>query len=195
MSLIEPIVAAAPFAIGWTTHGLLSHRRSVAARYCPLTQILTRDGWEKAAFRRMLRGNAAIVLLDLDGFKDVNDTFGHAAGDAVLKTTGHRLHLWAGASDGTAGRLGGDEFVLVISADNVQTGIEQLHDLLTTPVDWQGQQLKVGASIGVVPTDGLTLSEALDLADKAMYQAKGSGGRRRHRRRQAAAGTRPEVTR
>ncbi|MFF8432425.1 GGDEF domain-containing protein [Streptomyces sp. NPDC016566] len=195
MSLIQPLIAAAPLALGWTTHGLLYRRRLTAARYCPLTQLLTRDGWEKAALRRVLRGNAAVAIVDLDGFKGVNDTFGHAAGDAVLKATGHRLHLWAGASDGTAGRLGGDEFALVMSADDFQSGIDQLHDLLTAPVDWQGQQLEVGASIGAVPTDGLTLSEALAHADRAMYQAKGSGGRRGPRRHQDAPQGRPEVTR
>ncbi|WP_341485484.1 GGDEF domain-containing protein (plasmid) [Streptomyces sp. GD-15H] len=195
MSLIEPIATAAPLLVGWTTTGLFYRRRLAAARRCPLTQLPTRDGWEKAALRRTLRGNAAVAVIDLDGFKGVNDTFGHAAGDAVLKATGHRLHLWAGASDGTAGRLGGDEFALVMSSDDFQTGIEQLHELLTAPVDWQGQQLEVGASIGAVPTDGLTLSEALAHADQAMYQAKGSGGRRGPRRHQADAKTSPEVTR
>ncbi|MFI9824599.1 GGDEF domain-containing protein [Streptomyces sp. NPDC052013] len=197
MSLIEPIVTAAPLLAGWTAHGLLFRRRLAAARLDPLTQLLTRDGWEKAAMRRVLRGNAAVAVIDLDGFKTVNDTYGHAAGDAVLKATGHRLHLWAGASDGTAGRLGGDEFALVMWADDFQVGLEQLHELLTAPVDWQGQQLEIGASIGAVPTDGLTLSEALAHADKAMYRAKTSRGRSgsRGHRRHAAAETRPEVTR
>ncbi|MET7843668.1 GGDEF domain-containing protein [Streptomyces sp. NPDC005356] len=194
MSLIEPFTAAAPLVVGWTTHGLLFRRRLAAARRCPLTQLLTRDGWEKAALRRILRGNAAVAVIDLDGFKAVNDTFGHAAGDAVLKATGHRLHLWAGASDGTAGRLGGDEFALVMSTDDFHVGIEQLHELLTAAVDWQGQQLEVGASIGAVPTDGLTLSEALKQADQAMYEAKGSGGRRGPRRPQDAT-ARLEVAR
>ncbi|MFE4678191.1 GGDEF domain-containing protein [Streptomyces sp. NPDC056723] len=194
MSLIEPFAAAAPLVVGWTTHGLLFRRRLTAARRCPLTQLLTRDGWEKAALRRILRGNAAVAVIDLDGFKAVNDMFGHAAGDAVLKATGHRLHLWAGASDGTAGRLGGDEFALVMSTDDFHVGIEQLHELLTAPVDWQGQQLEVGASIGAVPTDGLTLSEALKQADQAMYEAKGSGGRRGPRRPQDAT-ARLEVAR
>ncbi|MCX4707169.1 GGDEF domain-containing protein [Streptomyces sp. NBC_01373] len=186
MSLIEPIATAAPLLVGWTTTSLFYRRRLTAARHCPLTQLLTRDGWEKAALRRILQGNVAVAVIDLDSFKAVNDTFGHAAGDAVLKATGHRLHLWAGASDGTAGRLGGDEFALVLTADDFQTGIEQLHELLTTPVDWQGQSLKVGASIGAVPADGLTLSEALARADQAMYEVKGSGGRRGPRRQHEA---------
>ena len=143
MSLIEPIATAAPLLVGWTTTGLFYRRRLAAARHCPLTQLLTRDGWEKAALRRIRRGNVAVAVIDLDSFKAVNDTFGHAAGDAVLKATGHRLHLWAGASDGTAGRLGGDEFALVLTADDFQTGIEQLHELMTAPVDWQGQLLEV----------------------------------------------------
>ncbi|MFF0794169.1 GGDEF domain-containing protein [Streptomyces spiralis] len=197
MSLIQPLVAAAPLAVGWTAHGLLFRRRLSAARSCPLTQLLTRDGWEKAALRRILRGGAAVAVIDLDDFKAVNDTFGHAAGDAVLKATGHGLHLWAGASNGTAGRLGGDEFALVMTADNFESGIEQLHELLTAPIDWQGLQLQVGASIGAVPADGLTLSQALAHADKAMYWEKatsGRSGRRGHRQHQAAVEGRPEVT-
>ncbi|MFD5234312.1 GGDEF domain-containing protein [Streptomyces qaidamensis] len=195
MSLIEPIVTAAPLLAGWTTTGLFYRRRLAVARRDPLTSLLTRDGWEKAARRHILRGNAAIAVIDLDGFKGINDTFGHPAGDAILKATGHRLHLWAGACNGTAGRLGGDEFVLVLTADDFEAGIEQLHELLTAPVDWQGQQLAVGASIGAVPADGLTLSEALTHADQAMYEVKGNGGRRGPRRHQDAPQGRPEVNR
>ncbi|MEU5610520.1 GGDEF domain-containing protein [Streptomyces sparsogenes] len=195
MFAIDPATVAysAPLLVGWTTHGLLYRRRLAAARRCPLTHLLTRDGWEKAALRRILRGNAAVAIIDLDDFKPINDTFGHAAGDAILKATGHRLHLWASASDGTACRLGGDEFALVMTADDFTTGIEQLHELLTVPVDWQGQQLEVGASIGAVQTDGLTLSEAMRHADEAMYAAKGSGGRRGPRRHQAPTTALPEV--
>ncbi|MFC7846712.1 GGDEF domain-containing protein [Streptomyces sp. NPDC057382] len=193
MSLIEPMVTAAPLLAGWTTTSLFYRRRLAAARRDPLTSLLTREGWEKAALRRILQGNAAVAVIDLDGFKGVNDTFGHAAGDAVLKVTGHRLHLWAGASNGAAGRLGGDEFALVLTADDFQAGIEQLHELLTAPVDWQGKQLAVGASIGAVPVDGLTLSEALAHADQAMYEVKGNGGRRGPRRHQDATQDRPEV--
>ncbi|WP_331729815.1 GGDEF domain-containing protein [Streptomyces chartreusis] len=197
MSLIEPIAAATPLVVGWTTHVLLFRRRLAAARRDPLTGLLTRDGWEKAALRRIQRGNAALAIIDLDGFKAVNDDNGHPAGDAVLKQTGYRLHLWAGAVDGTAGRLGGDEFALVMSADDFHTGIEQLHEVLTNPVHWQGKQLEVGASIGAVPTDGLTLSEALAHADKAMYWEKNNQGRsgRRGHRRPAAARVRTEVAR
>lgn len=195
MSLIEPIATAAPLLVGWTTTSLFYRRRLAAARRDPLTGLLTRDGWEKAALRRILQGNAAVAVIDLDGFKGVNDTFGHAAGDAVLKATGHRLHLWANASDGTAGRLGGDEFALAMSTDDFQAGIEQLHELVTAPVDWQGQQLEVGASIGAIPTNGLSLTEALGQADRLMYEAKGGGGRREPRRHQDATEGRPEVTR
>ena len=191
MSLLEPIATAAPLLVGWTTTGLFYRHRLAAARYCPLTNVLTREGWEKEALRRILRGNAAVAVIDLDGFKSVNDTFGHAAGDAVLKATGHRLHLWAAASDGTAGRLGGDEFALILTSTDLQTNIEQLHEVLTAPVDWNGRLLEVGASIGVIHTDGLTLSQALAEADRAMYEAKGGGGRRAPRR----SHTSPEVDR
>ncbi|MFJ4851690.1 GGDEF domain-containing protein [Streptomyces sp. NPDC088733] len=178
---IQELACTVPLLAGWTVHGLVNRRRLDAARRCPLTSLLTRDGWTREAERRIRKNDTVVALLDLDGFKAVNDTHGHAAGDAVLRATGHRLHLWAGASDGTAGRLGGDEFVLVMHDRDFQPGIEQLHELLTAPVAWQGRELQVGASIGAVRTSGLTLTEALEHADKAMYEAKGSGGRRGHR--------------
>ena len=105
MSLIEP---SRPQRRYWSAGRPrpFYRRRLAAARRDPLTSLLTREGWEKAALRHILRGNAAIAVIDLDGFKGINDTFGHPAGDAILKATGHRLHLWAGASNGTAGRLG-----------------------------------------------------------------------------------------
>ncbi|MER6138304.1 GGDEF domain-containing protein [Streptomyces sp. NPDC001815] len=198
MSLLEPIATAAPILAGWTTHTLLYRRRLAAARQCPLTNLLTRDGWTAVAQRRLRKGDAAVVLIDLDDFKTINDSLGHAAGDAVLRATGHRLSLWAHASDGEAGRLGGDEFVLVITDTEFSLGIEQLHEVLTAPVHWQDQQLQVGASIGAVRADGLTLSEALAHADKAMYWEKNRNaraGRRGSRRHQVTAKVRSEVNR
>lgn len=197
MYALADMVTMAPLAAGWATTGLVCRRRLAAARRDPLTDLLTRAGWEQAAGRRIMRGRAVVALIDLDSFKGINDTFGHAAGDAVLRATGYRLGLWAGASDGVAGRLGGDEFVLAMSDRDLTAGIEELHEVLTAPVAWQDQHLQVGASIGFALADGLTLSEALGRADQAMYEVKRSTGRqgRRGPRRQLAIEARPEVIR
>ncbi|WP_344625931.1 GGDEF domain-containing protein, partial [Kitasatospora arboriphila] len=109
---LAPILAAAGVPLlGWTTHGTWLARRLATARRDPLTGLLTRDGFTARA-ERLIRSHpdrATVLLVDLDDFKTVNDTHGHAAGDAVLTATAHRLTAWCGPS-GLAARLGGDEF-------------------------------------------------------------------------------------
>ncbi len=124
----------------------------------------------------------AIVYIDLDGFKRVNDVHGHAAGDEVLCTVAARLKQAIRESD-LAARLGGDEFALIL----VNTGSEaaqalalQLMDALSAPYAVGALDLEISASIGIAcyPQSG-TVREALSLrADEAMYQAKAAGKRR-----------------
>lgn len=119
----------------------------------------------------------SIMLIDLDGFKDANDTHGHAAGDTVLQTVAHRLHTVFGTSS-TIARLGGDEFAILILDDrdcgNVMRLAEQASGILHQPVPWRNNMITVGASIGVsrFPDDGTEASELLHAADIAMYDAK-----------------------
>ncbi|RYY08212.1 MAG: GGDEF and EAL domain-containing protein, partial [Alphaproteobacteria bacterium] len=119
----------------------------------------------------------SIVLIDLDGFKDVNDTHGHAAGDTILKTVAHRLHTVFG-SGGTIARLGGDEFAVLVPRDHDGATVAMLADkaskLLHQPVAWRGNMVTVGASIGIscFPNDGTAADELLHAADIAMYEAK-----------------------
>jgi len=121
-----------------------------------------------------------VFFLDLDGFKGVNDSLGHEAGDQVLKEVSRRLQKTVRESD-TVARLGGDEFVLVLSST---TGPEaagaiatKVINALSDPIMFNGQSCTIGASIGIAiyPKDGETRDALLSKADAAMYAAKESG--------------------
>lgn len=151
------------------------------ARHDPLTGLLNRNGLSRWAGEHAGRAEAglAVLYLDLDWFKTINDTLGHAAGDAVLVGVGKRLQEIAGPHVRVA-RIGGDEFVLV--AENIgRERAEQLKARISEAVAGQayvvaGQNVHVGASIGVALSDdhGGTLSELLDVADMALHHAKTS---------------------
>ncbi len=119
----------------------------------------------------------AVASLDLDGFKAINDTYGHAAGDALLVAVAARLRSAAG-EDGFVARFGGDEFVLLCEPGAEGSAVDVLCrraiDALSAPFDLLGIAMSVGASIGVAlaPADGTTLQELLKNADSALYRAK-----------------------
>ena len=122
----------------------------------------------------------AVVLIDLNNFKTINDTHGHEAGDVVLKVVAKRLLASVRDSD-TVARLSGDEFVLVLvnqpSLRFTLRMIERLRQGLTRPVSFMHKEVAVGASLGVsvYPHDGLTAAELVRSADVAMYHAKATG--------------------
>lgn len=165
--------------LGWAVHGSVLAHRLASARRDPLTGLHTRAGWTARAEHCIRRHPAAAVLLvDLDHFKNVNDTHGHAAGDAVLAVTGDRLRAWCGRH-GTAGRLGGDEFVAVVQ-DLAAIDLDALIAALHRPLHYAGRSLPLAASVGVCRLAELpvpTLTDALAAADAAMYAAKGRGRR------------------
>lgn len=121
-----------------------------------------------------------IVYLDLDGFKAINDNFGHEVGDRVLKEVAARLRGTTRESD-TAARIGGDEFVVVVldagSDDKAVHVAGNILNAIKHPMSISGREHRVGASIGVsrFPVDGREIDELLSRADRAMYQAKRSG--------------------
>jgi len=124
--------------------------------------------------------SGVLLLLDLDHFKEVNDTFGHYAGDRLLEQVGHRL-LDSVPANAVVARLGGDEFAVLVetsamSAEEAQAIPRDLLALLDRPVVVEGQRLNVAASIGVVqyPADGHDADSLLRRADVAMYVAKRS---------------------
>jgi diguanylate cyclase (GGDEF)-like protein/PAS domain S-box-containing protein len=123
----------------------------------------------------------AVVFLDLDGFKQVNDTFGHHIGDNLLQSVAERLKNCVREGDSLA-RLAGDEFTMVVSGRSAEQGVNILADKvireLTAPFNIAGNHIKIGTSLGIsiFPDDGDTVSELMEKADAAMYQAKVDGG-------------------
>ena len=127
----------------------------------------------------------AALLLDLDGFKEINDRHGHDAGDEVLIEVANRLRSRV-RLDEVVGRLGGDEFILLISnldlgeeqaRDKVSNVADQLIALLSEPIKYNDMQLKVGVSIGVriFGCEEVGTGDVMKDADRAMYSAKQSG--------------------
>lgn len=156
------------------------------AHYDPLTglpnRLLLLDRLEHA-LSRARRGTTrvAVMFIDLDHFKRINDTRGHAIGDLVLREVSARLHSII-RSDDTAARLGGDEFVVILEnftdSARVISVAEKLRSELQRPVTVGGQAFEIGTSIGIAlyPDDGDSVEDLLQRADTAMYAAK-SGGR------------------
>ncbi|MDQ3850143.1 MAG: PAS domain S-box protein [Actinomycetota bacterium] len=117
-----------------------------------------------------------LLLLDLDGFKAYNDSFGHGAGDALLARLGARLAA-AMAARGTSYRMGGDEFCVIVTAPD--EGTEALVDRAREALSERGEAFSVTASCGsaLLPAQARTASDALSLADRRMYEVKGTGTR------------------
>ena len=122
----------------------------------------------------------AVVFLDLDGFKHINDSLGHSTGDKLLQSVARRLVACVRASD-TVSRQGGDEFVVLLSeiehAEHAAVSAEKMLLVLAAPHYVAGKELHVTASIGisVYPDDGRDAEALIRCADTAMYQAKGKG--------------------
>lgn len=128
---------------------------------------------------------ACVMMVDLDGFKDVNDSFGHAGGDALLAMVAKRLQACVRAAD-TVARMGGDEFAVFLpglSDIARMTGVaDDLIESVSRILTIEGQAVAIGASVGIAifPDHGTTVRELLTSADMALYQAK-ADGRQCHR--------------
>lgn len=129
---------------------------------------------------RRYNESLAVLFIDLDGFKLINDTQGHNAGDSVLKEVAKRLRLGIRSTD-SAGRLAGDEFLVLLTdncgIDSGRSISEDLRKSLSKEINFEGMPLKITSSIGLAffPDDGMTAEELVNSADQAMYDAKASG--------------------
>jgi diguanylate cyclase (GGDEF)-like protein/PAS domain S-box-containing protein len=130
-------------------------------------------------FARRADQSLAVLVMDLDSFKDVNDTLGHQCGDALLQQVGGRIQDGVRASD-TVARLGGDEFgFLLVDVDGAQTAVlaQRIQETLADPFRVQDLTLQVEASLGIAlhPEHGEDVDQLLQRADVAMYSAKRMG--------------------
>ncbi|CAN5911464.1 hypothetical protein BH23ACT11_BH23ACT11_17080 [soil metagenome] len=154
------------------------------ALHDPLTGLPNRhlflEHVERALARRedRKRATAALLFLDLDGFKRVNDTLGHSVGDQLLVAVAERLRL-AARSEDTIARLGGDEFTVLLEVgdvDEAKRGAERIIKELQEPFFQEEHELRITTSVGIAMGDSYTESETLlQDADLAMYEAKQSG--------------------
>jgi diguanylate cyclase (GGDEF)-like protein/PAS domain S-box-containing protein len=155
-----------------------------SASHDPLTGLGNRKLFEQQVARTMEARPAslpaAVVMIDLDRFKPINDTAGHAAGDAMLKLVASAITSRVRSTD-LAARLGGDEFALLLQNCPPEAALriaESVREAISGAVlTWSGQQLKVGASMGIAPLAASTDSGAMWLqeADAACYAAKAAG--------------------
>lgn len=155
------------------------------AKFDTLTGLANRHAMEKrltatlTAFKTAKR-SCALMMLDLDRFKQVNDTLGHPAGDELLKQVAQRLKSVVGEK-GEIGRLGGDEFQIILPDmdDRGQLGdlAQRLIQMISQPYSLSGSRAIIGTSVGIAiaPYDGLDSEELVSSSDLALYAAKGGG--------------------
>ncbi len=160
----------------------LAHENLLQATVDPLTGALNRRAIlsrleDELAFGHVGNAAAWLALIDLDGFKHVNDTYGHAAGDTVLAAVASRMATIARVT--SFGRLGGDEFALILDADlsedDVRVAATDLSEALRAPVRHGSAVLRLSGSVGVHRVAGRSSSDCLERADAALYKAKKRG--------------------
>ena len=131
-------------------------------------------------FAKRNKAHLALMMLDLDKFKPINDTYGHLAGDEVLKTVSERLTQIMRETDFVA-RLGGDEFAVITTSvdgpESAELPANRILDQLGLPVYFEGNRLEIGGSIGIAifPDDGTNKDDLVRNADTALYAAKNAG--------------------
>lgn len=198
LSTILPVLSLLAIAIGGlmgvviiftrqsTRKLAMSKARAVyASKHDSLSGLPNRDLFNQRLSEALAawaphKGMASVIYLDLDHFKDINDTLGHAAGDDVIRSLAARLQL-ALPPTALLGRISGDEFALLMtecpSREWVEQQLRNIHDQLNTPLKIAGTELYVSMSMGAVvaPNDGMEPGELLRKADIALYDAKESG--------------------
>jgi len=179
--VLLPVLLAALVALGWTARATQVSEHE--AYHDPLTGLANRRALEQRLDHLTANGRLddrfAVLLMDLDRFKEVNDQLGHHVGDELLREVGHRLADLAGIE--VAARIGGDEFAFLVRAERDDVDLTDLANRLVTEVSRPyvvaDVRLSIGASMGVArfPDHGLDGAHLLRRADAAMYAAKRSG--------------------
>ncbi len=184
------VVGAYGVARDVTIHRVMEERLVHQASHDPLTGLANRVTFRERVERAMQRrahapegADVAVLFVDLDDFKTVNDSLGHAEGDRVLEAAAARL-LTATRGCDLVARLGGDEFGVLVDGmgerRDVASLVSDVHALLSAPVSLDGREVVLGASVGLAHArDARTADELLRNADAAMYRAK-AGGKSRH---------------
>ena len=176
---------------GWvSTHEDVTERRRAEAQIAHMAhhdaltdlpnRVLLRERLEAALSRVRQGGRLAVLYLDLDHFKNINDTLGHSIGDELLKTMANRVRACIKHTD-TLARLGGDEFA-IIQTDLKQSAdaaalARRIREAVTVPYEFDGHRMLVDVSIGIsiAPDDGVDADQLLKNADMALYGAKADG--------------------
>ncbi|MCF3947040.1 EAL domain-containing protein [Acidiphilium sp. AL] len=157
-------------------------RIAYLARHDTLTDLANRTEFNNALGQLLADGSrsgAALLCLDLDQFKAINDSYGHGLGDSVLRAVAHRIRSAIRDRD-IAARLGGDEFSIVLPSNNefdATAVAERVIDRIARPFKFDGVTVEIGVSIGIAlaPHDGETSEELYKNADLALYRAKDAG--------------------
>lgn len=167
-----------------TEKHLASERVNYLAKHDALTGLANRTLFHERLFEVLAKPDGtpacALLFIDLDGFKKINDTYGHDAGDIVLKTVAQRLNACVSKTN-TIARMGGDEFTIILtdvtSRCEIQTIAETIIEELAKPIALTGTQVAVTSSIGIsiAPLDGTEADILVTKADTAMYTAKHNG--------------------
>lgn len=176
------VLAVARMAMAFREVAALAGSRELALTD-DLTGLANRRAFYRTGERRVRRGTpCALVLLDLDGFKQVNDAHGHGAGDALLRLVADRLRGvvrdgGGGREGDVVARLGGDEFAVLVAGHGGEAALvaERAVAALEAPFDLGGVVVRVSAAVGVADADGVPLDELVRRADVAMYRSKGDG--------------------
>ena len=180
LDLMSGLIASAMFHSTQSDAAALFHR----ATHDPLTGLANRALFydrlrHSVVYAKRERQNFAVVSLDMDGLKGINDTFGHRVGDAVIVEVAQRLSHVGRESD-TVARIGGDEFGVILACPSERQAIEayakRLANEMKVPFDFEGREiaLSVSSGVAVFPLDGQDITGLVDTADSNMYVAKRS---------------------
>jgi diguanylate cyclase (GGDEF)-like protein len=177
---IALILMVVTYSVAELSRYEIAHHWRIRAIHDDLTGLLNRNEFWEQAHKRLGSGSgdAAVMVADFDRFKEMNDDYGHAAGDRALAAFGGACHLALGAND-VAGRMGGDEFVILVGTggtDRAARIADRLTDIFAAPEI--ASDTRPTVSYGIAAVQGTDLDSAVELADKALYRAKGEGRNR-----------------